>query len=293
MSKITSLSEKDVALFPQIVDKWVNISLSVTPTNCAEAEKSINAAYEVSGLKPPVKFVWFESPKAGYKYVKDVLKASNAIPIYGQFDSAWLSFYDFFDKCESVDIPEIKKLYPLMEICKQTGWWWAFSDLCVATKRHTEIHRDAANRLHCEDGMAIKYGDGWGLYSWHGFTIPKSHHWIITDKARLNPSVIEKEANAELRRIMLEIYGFSNYLEEAKAVVLSEDKDILGNPRRLLEITVNKEKLRVLEVTNSTPEPDGSLKKYHLGAMPGKTPQEAVAASFGFNPEAFKEATVS
>ena len=161
------------------------------------------------------------------------------------------------------------------------------------TRRPTEIHRNSAGRLHNENGMSVKYADGWGIYTWHGFAIPKSHYWIITDKQKITPAKIEKEANAELRRIMLEIYGFSKYLEERKGKVLSEDVDGAGNPRRLIEITVGNEQHRVIELINSSLEPDGTRRKFHLGAMPGETPHEAVAASFGFNPAVFKEEVAS
>lgn len=290
---LQKLTDKDIASFPHYVNKWLDIGLGIRPTNRALTEENVVKAYEVAGLQPPGEFKWFLSPHAGQQYVKNTLKCENSVPIYGQFDASWLSFYDFFAECESVDIPIIKKLFPLMEIAKNCGWWWAFDKIAVMTERHVEIHRDAANRLHAEEGMAIRYADDWGVYAWHGYRIPTSHHWIIKDKSKLTPKKVNDEGNAELRRIMAEIYGFGNLLRDTKARELAHDVDGKGNPRRLLEMRIGDQPVRIVEVHNSSLEPDGTRRVFHLGAMPGNTPHEAIARSFGFNPTVFKEEACS
>jgi hypothetical protein len=47
--------------------------------------------------------------------------------------------------------------------------------------------------------------------------------------------------------------------------------------------------VRILEVSNGTREPDGTRRTFHLGAMPGDTPHQVVAASYGINPETYRE----
>jgi hypothetical protein len=48
--------------------------------------------------------------------------------------------------------------------------------------------------------------------------------------------------------------------------------------------------VRIIEVTNGSLEPDGTRRKFHLGAMPGENPHEAIAASYGINPRHYREA---
>ena len=291
--KLTKLTDDEIALMPKVVDKWVKIGLATGRSDRKLVEEAVNEAYKVADLPPPGKFMWFDSPFAAAAYIHKNIGGVFDNVIYGQHDIYFLSFYDFFDQIDSVDIPEIKKLHPMMTIAANAGWWWAYDELTIITERPEELHRDAAGRLHAENGMAIKYFDGNGLYSWHGYTIPNENTWIITDKDRLNPDVIEKETNAELRRIMLEIYGFDRYLSERNSKVISEDVDGAGNPRRLIEMQVAGQPVRIIEVNNSTLEPDGTRRKFHLGAMPGSTPHEVIAASFGFNPEKFNEEVCS
>lgn len=65
--------------------------------------------------------------------------------------------------------------------------------------------------------------------------------------------------------------------------MLHRDTDGLGHPRRLLRIARKGDTpLVVVEVVNSTPEPDGSQKHYLLRVPPTMTDcQSAVAWTFG------------
>ena len=70
------------------------------------------------------------------------------------------------------------------------------------------------------------------------------------------------------------------------------DKDeVFGRPRRLLELKLKGEKIRVMDVYNGSLEPDGTRRRFMLGAVAGvNTVHEAVAASYGLNPGAYREA---
>jgi len=170
------------------------------------------------------------------------------------------------------------------------------SDFAMVSDRPRVLKRDAGGRLHSDSGPAIAYRDGWSLYFWHGLHIPRSHEWVIEQSGKLTPDAIEAEPNAELRRVMLEVFGFENYLAQRKAKVIAAD-ELHGQPRRLLEINVGGEKLQVTEVHNGSLEPDGTRRRFHLGAArdprtrkPPRTPHEAVAHSYGIAPKHYREA---
>jgi hypothetical protein len=68
-----------------------------------------------------------------------------------------------------------------------------------------------------------------------------------------------------------------------------------GRPRRLHEITVRGEAIRVIEVENGSLEPDGTRRRFVLGAATrrGERPEschDAIAASYGVNPAVYHEA---
>jgi len=295
--KVNKLSDNDIALMSVVVDEWIKIGTATGPADRPVAEEAIREAYRNANLAEPNEIRWYRSPiEAVEDIVVELEKAGENKNFsfieniaYGQHDAYWLAFWDFFNRCESVELPEMKEIHPMVTLAKQIGWWWPYDNICFVSERPSEIHFDNGGQLHGEDGPALSYSDGFGVYVWHGYRIPTDKQWIIAEKDRLNPDVIEAEENAELRRIMLEVYGFDKYLEKRKAKLVSEDVDGVGNPRKIYEVKVADEKIRVIEVWNSSLEPDGSRRRFILGAMPGDTPHEAVAASFGFNPDAFRE----
>jgi hypothetical protein len=139
--------------------------------------------------------------------------------------------------------------------------------------------------LHCETGPAVRWPDE-SYWFWRGYHVPR---WVIEEKHRLNPEVIAAEANAELRRVMLEIYGFGRWISETGATLISEDVNH-GQPRKLYEATLAGEPVRILHVVNGSLENDGSRREFFLGAPDGvKTPHKTVAALYGFNPEIYSE----
>ena len=169
------------------------------------------------------------------------------------------------------------------------GWTWWHHDVVAISDRPRLLRRDQSGRLHSESGPALQYPDGWSLYCWHGYLLPPSHQWLIAERHKLTAEAIDAEPNAELRRIALEIYGFDRYLAERNASVIAED-EWHGQRRRLLSCDVGGDTARILELANGTVEPDGTRRKFHLGAMLGETPHDCVAASFGRPADKYREA---
>jgi hypothetical protein len=190
--------------------------------------------------------------------------------VYGQHDGAWLAAFD--------DVPA---LAGLARIARSAGWWWPYERVAILTERPTALHRDNIGRLHQGDGPALSYPDGWALYAWRGMPIPPR---VARELPSLTVQRIQEEQNAEIRRVMLEFFGFDRYLRESGAKEVSRDSyGVLWR----LELP-DDEPLVMVEVINATPEPDGSSRTYFLRVPPQtKTPREAVAWTFGLTEEEY------
>ncbi len=96
--------------------------------------------------------------------------------------------------------------------------------------------------------------------------------------AGLTPQRIREEENAELRRVMLEHYGYDRYLAESGAEPVQRDETGV-----LWRIELDgDEPMAMVEVVNSTPEPDGTHRTYWLRVPPRmRTAREGVAWTFG------------
>jgi hypothetical protein len=109
----------------------------------------------------------------------------------------------------------------MVDLAENCGWWWPFEGAIIMTERPTRLTRDDRGRLHNESDMAIQYGDGWGVYAWHGVRVPEH---IITKPEELTPEVALGESNQEIRRVMLERYGWERLLTDLNATLVQSDR---------------------------------------------------------------------
>ena len=123
---------------------------------------------------------------------------------------------------------------------RSCGWWWPFKNCVILTDRPISLHRDDQGRLHNPDGMAIQYGDGWGVFSWHGTRVPAE---VITSPQSISSAQIINERNSEVRRVMIERYGQDRFVLDSGAKTIDTDQengaellsiDLPGDPERYL-----------------------------------------------------------
>lgn len=188
--------------------------------------------------------------------------------ILGQHDAAWLGAYG-------------EEVSGLREVAESAGWWWAFANVAVLTERPCAVHRDNLGRLHHGDGPALAYRDGFGLHAWRGMPIPAS---VAAELPSLTLERIQAETNAEVRRVMLEHFGFDRYLRESGATKTQSDET-----GTLWRINLrNDEPLVMVEVLNASPEPDSTFRTYFLRVPPSvRTAREGVAWTFDLTSEEY------
>jgi len=196
--------------------------------------------------------------------------------IYGQ-NETWLCFYEFM---EWAGCKGLEGTHGLQELAKHAGWWIPYENVAVVSDRPKELHLDSEGRLHSHSRPAIEFRDGWKYYASHGMELPA---WIIEYPKRLTVEAIDGEENVEIRRVMLEIYGMENYLENGNAELIDRDPDLhIGELYKRSQ--EDDEDIFMLKMLNSTPNPDGTFKVYVIRVPPTmKTAKQAVAWSYGFD----------
>ncbi|MEU2795982.1 MULTISPECIES: DUF6745 domain-containing protein [unclassified Streptomyces] len=191
--------------------------------------------------------------------------------VLGQHDAAWLAAFDGHGE----------RLAGLAEVARNAGWWWPYEHAVVITERPDVLHRDEAGRLDHGEGPALAYGDGFALHAWRGMPVPAA---FLDELPSLTPERIRAEENAELRRVMLEYYGYDRYLTESGAEPVHRDETGI-----LWRIALDgDEDVVMVEVVNSTPEPDGTYRTYWLRVPPvTRTAKDGVAWTFGLEGAAY------
>ena len=198
-------------------------------------------------------------------------------------------FYDFCNRIGVTYTDEQRSTLNLwLEQSQACHWWWPMNGVCILTERHTLLTVDDRGRLHNESGPAAMYADGWALFAWHGLTIPRELDYVIHSPQQITVADIEQQANSELRRVMIDRYGAARFVADSGAIVVHEiaaDHPLQGlRTARLLRKEVpDDEPLIYVDLLNSTPEPDGSTKRYMLRVDPeaygGEASRNAHAAA--------------
>ena len=296
MKKIEKLTPEQEALLPAFVDYGLQYGLNTSPCDRPKAEAAIRAHYAALNRPEPKLIIWLDSPHqgaigaamlAGTKFsgaqvraqvwaqvwdqvrdqVWDQVRAQVRDQVwhacYGQHDASWLAFYEFFERECGLECCE--KLRGMQTAAQHCDWWWPFANAVIITERPRTLVHDAEGRLHREDGPALQYPDGWGIWAWHGVRVPQD---VIERPETITVEQIEHERNAEARRVLITRYGQDRYLRDSGAQQLHRDdwgalwrKELAGD-----------EPLVMVQVTNSTAEPDGTYKDYFLRVQPELRP---------------------
>jgi hypothetical protein len=179
--------------------------------------------------------------------VVDSIWASVKESLYGQHDAGSLAGLSF--------LREVCGLRRALEhgaagelLARSAGWVLPHRNICWVSERHSALRRDERGLLHCLNGPAISYPDGWQLYYWHGRAVPRE--WI-EQRDRLDPSSAFRVENLEHRRVLVEIIGWARILEHVPTRVIDRDRDpMIGT---LLECDVpGLERSRFLKVRCGT-----------------------------------------
>ena len=202
--------------------------------------------------------------------------------IYGQHDASWLSFYAFLrDVCS---VHGTDKLDGLMLLAQSSGWALPFERICFISDRNNILNRDERGRLHCLNGPALAYPDGFAIYAVHGLRLTGDAPDYIDHPGNLRTKRIDAEKNVEVRRVLMELYGQARYLADSGAQEVASDARGVLYRKEL----PGDEPLVMVKLRNSTPEPDGSFKDYFLRVPPTmQTAAQAVAWSFDQGEDAY------
>jgi hypothetical protein len=223
----------------------------------------------------------------------------------GQHWVYWQSFYKF---CQQIGVRYTDEQSKLLDLWIDEGrslhWWFPYEGIVLLSERHTQIHVDDRGRLHCENGLACGYSDGWGIYSWHGVRVPES---IILHPELITLELINKETNAEIRRAMVERYGLDRLKDQGQLIHRDSLKGNFpqyistGDKREFLGYVPGEETISLYELPVENAEGrkakvihvtcPSTLRDYVLGVDADHTKAiEAVASTFNLTEQQYREA---
>lgn len=173
--KISKLTKEQEAMIPVYLERYRAVGLSTTPTDRPKAEAAIRAAYKYLKLKDP-EILWAPSPFKGARMAAELVKGNSNVTkaeiseqaskaSYGSFEAYWVSFYAFIG--EQLPVKKDELLDIVKEIVADCGVYWTFEDTVVLTDKPVTINM-VDGKLHKEDGRALEYSDGTGIFALNG-----------------------------------------------------------------------------------------------------------------------------
>jgi hypothetical protein len=214
-----AMGMRELSTLPlQIVeDTWNQFSNQLLNTEPTLGEDSAFKLIPKGKEQEYLNHVWSYVRQEMYRQVDAWSLQWESAPVYGAHDAAWLAFYDTLGRLGMQDI--VEPMTGMMEVAKQQGWWWPLTDVAVITDRPTVLNRNANGELHCTDGPAISFSDGWSVWAINRIIVTKQ---IVEAPETLTIKQIVDESNAEIKRLMLERYGMENFIRNSGAQKLDQ-----------------------------------------------------------------------
>lgn len=327
MKKIEKLTKDQEQQLP--VDREAYRQVGVRTGNdltcLIDGAAAILAARSEIGSPPPRAILWarstFEALRWAYE-LKRIADPKLTPPTgadlramwnqwsWGQTEMYWLGWYRFAIDRVGVKVTEEqeRRLAIRERLARAFYGVITVNAVEIAIQHPISISFDDRERLHRIDGPALLFADGYAVHALHGIRLTPELGVAMVKKT-LTAQQIRDERNAEVRRVLVGVYNAGDsgrYLRDVGAVVVHEDTDALGLPRRLLRIEQHDdEPIVVVEVTNSSKEPDGTRKLYsfrchpelrplaipgvrgELGKAQPMTCQNAIASTYGYEGKDF------
>ena len=191
----------------------------------------------------------------------------------------WNSFLSFFMEVVKLQLPIYDKYKHYVKVAIHGGPRFMHKNFWIISDFPLCIYKDEQHRPHHETGPFCEWRDGTKLYYWHGVKVDQR---IIEHPETITPEDVLKETNQEVRRVLLERYGYDKVLAYLGAVEVQQDSyGVLYETNKLSTFLDGEDELAKF-VKVFDPSTD---RVYMLRVPPEmKTSHEAVAWTFDVLP---------
>lgn len=211
---ITTITPEGWREVDRIRDWWIGIQTNRTDEEAAE--RAIETIWKDMGHEKP-RIERAPSPMGAMELAARLTGSQGIkdLPFYNS--SWWQAWAGWYEGAKAIGVEFNKEKYEkLRNWCLHCTFVVPYDELCVYSDRPVSIKWDDS-QLHCEDGPAILYSDGWSVWSIRGVRVNEQ---IVMRPETQTIQQINSEKNEEVRRIRIDRFGWMRYLEESESVVI-------------------------------------------------------------------------
>jgi hypothetical protein len=110
---------------------------------------------------------------------------------------------------------EEKSLRILYNLFQNCGFLFFHKNICFITERPVILNLNEKNQLHSYTQPALSFKDGYSLWYSNGVRMEKDY--ILTPAEKLDPKLILKEKNAEVRAQLIKKIGINKAIKKLGA----------------------------------------------------------------------------
>lgn len=219
----TELTPEEEALIPEYFDKYIAMQTQRQPPE--DIEKIVATIWEKLDHKAPKVHV-YDSPVA----CKEACPDPDNYHVYW---SIWFSSYAaMYDFAAHVGVEFNKDDLEMFLMWARCIPFILFNETdAYVSQRPSVLKFNEDNQLHCDDGMACAFADGWGVWSINGVGVDEQ---IVMKPETQTLDQIRDEQNEEVKRIRIERYGFESYLAEIEATLIDRFTNEIEGTKELL-----------------------------------------------------------
>jgi hypothetical protein len=236
------------------------------------------------------------------KGIYDTITRAWHYRLWGNLWTYWQSSNTFFrEVCDlelDGDVWDRSRAYE--DTAKAAGWWWPHKEFVMVCDRPAVLHVEqvgprgwGSHRLHCEDGPAIAWRDGYAHYYWHGVRVPAA---VVEEprEAWTVDRLIRDLDNSEVRRVAIERVGW-DVLESQLGEPVAVAADPANWPHELklydLPDDLFEEPVRLVCMTNASPDKDGTRTRRYGETVPAgiADPVAAQAWAWDVDPSVYRQ----
>ncbi len=227
-TKIEGLTNKQDGMIEKIASEYEKNALSCDDNYDVESiMDGIDFIYKLADLKPP-EIVICASPLDMIEQAK-IKKGETFDNIGCGYDSGWTAFYDFMERIGVKYDPEwefdkwknfiTKSGVFATVLCENVAF------VCI---RPCVVNRNTNYDLHCEDGPAIAWRDGYGDFYLNGVAVDEKI--VMTPAEKIDAKTILSEKNAEVRREIVRKIGIDIVCQRLGAKIMDslDDYELLN-----------------------------------------------------------------
>lgn len=213
---LDEINEKQEELMEKIASEYdLRVHSGDDSYDTEEIKKGIEFLYSLADLKYPEIVIcnspWEMAEDAGLE------KGESFDDLGGGYDSGWTAFYDYFDQIgikydKDVDFDKWRDFITKSGVYA-TLLYEKMAFVCI---RPCVVSRDEKDELHCEDGPAIAWRDGYGLFYLHGVSM--SQEQVMTPAADMTAEMVMSEKNADVRAELVRKYGINRLADQGKVL---------------------------------------------------------------------------